>query len=188
MSANYWKTDKIRLRGVEPEDAPAFYEWNLDSEQARALDFVWPPSSMAMVRAWTIEQSIKKLEDDRFFWVIETNQGVAVGAIDTHHCDRRAGTFSYGIAIGSAHRNRGYAAAAIQLVLKYYFEELRYQKATIDIHSFNTASIQLHERLGFTLEGTLRRMGFSQGSYFDVHWYGMTAEEFQARAPQESPA
>jgi RimJ/RimL family protein N-acetyltransferase len=186
MSTNYWQTDKIRLRAIEPDDAPYFYEWNLDSEQARALDFVWPPASMAAVQAWTREQSAKQLEDDRFHWVIEAKERVAVGTIDTHHCDRRAGTFSYGVTIGSAHRKRGYAAAAIHLVLKYYFEEMRYQKVTIDIHSYNAASIHLHESLGFTLEGTLRRMGFSQGAYFDVHCYGMTAEEFQERAPQWS--
>ncbi len=184
MSSNYWQTEKIRLRAVEPEDAPAFYEWNLDSEQARALDFVWPPSSMASVRAWTLEQSTRKLEDDRFVWVIETRQGVAVGAIDTHHCERRTGTFRYGIVIGRPHRKRGYASAAIQLVLRYYFEELRYQKVTVDVHSYNTSSIDLHEQLGFTLEGTLRRMGYTRGAYFDIHWYGMTAEEFLARAPQ----
>jgi RimJ/RimL family protein N-acetyltransferase len=181
MSANYWQTDKIRLRAVEPEDAPFFYAWNLDSAQARTLDFVWPPSSMASVQAWTREQSTRRLEDDHFLWVIETPERVAVGTINTHHCDRRTGTFSYGIVIGSAHRKRGYASAAITLVLKYYFEELRYQKVTIEIHSYNISSVQLHESLGFTLEGTLRRMGYTQGAYFDVHWYGMTAEEYQER-------
>jgi len=35
------------------------------------------------------------------------------------------------------------------LILKYYFEELRYQKVTVPVHANNPASIRLHEKLGF---------------------------------------
>ena len=47
---NYWQTDLIRLRGVEPEDGDIFWHWNQDSEMARNLEFVWPPISIAQVR------------------------------------------------------------------------------------------------------------------------------------------
>ena len=184
MPSNFWSTGKVRLRAIEPSDTPYFYEWNLDSEIARQLDFVWPPTSLAAIEAMTAAQATRSLEDDRFRWIIETGERVAVGTIDTHHCARRCGTFSYGIAIGAAHRRRGYAGAAIHLVLKYYFEELRYQKVTVEVHSYTTPSLQLHERLGFVREGTLRRMGFTHGAYFDIHWDGMTVEEFSEKAPQ----
>jgi RimJ/RimL family protein N-acetyltransferase len=177
---NFWQSERIRLRALEPCDAAIFFEWNQDSERARCVDFLWPPQSLTSVEAWVSEQSLKRLEGDRYFWVIETLDGTPVGSIDTHSCDARAGTFSYGIAIGSEHRRRGYAGEAVRLVLRYYFEELRYQKCTVSVHSFNTASARLHEHLGFTLEGTHRRMGYSEGRYFDVHWYGITLEEFRA--------
>jgi RimJ/RimL family protein N-acetyltransferase len=177
---NYWQGERIRLRAVEPSDAATFYEWNQDAERARCLDFLWPPQSLAAVEAWTAEQSVKGLESDRYFWVIETLDGRPVGSIDTHDCDARSGTFSYGIAVASEHRRRGYAVEAIRLVLRYYFEELRYQKCTVSVHSFNEASARLHERLGFVLEGIHRRMGFSEGKPYDIRWYGMTAEEFAA--------
>lgn len=35
---NYWQTDLIHLRGVEPEDGDIFWHWNQDSEIARNLD------------------------------------------------------------------------------------------------------------------------------------------------------
>ncbi len=182
---NYWQGKRIRLRGIEPDDAKYFYGWNLDNEWGRGLDFVWPPASRAAVESWAKEQSEKQLEDDQYHWMIETLDGVPVGSIDTHHCNPRYGTFSYGIGIGPEHRRQGYAREAIFLVLKYYFEELRYQKVTVAVHSHNEASIQLHEGLGFELEGTHRRMGYTQGGYFDVLWYGMTAEEFHERFPEE---
>ncbi len=177
---NYWQGTRIRLRAVEPADAKTFYEWNQDGERARNLDFVWPPQSLAGAQAWTQAESLKRMPNDQYRWVIETLDKVPVGSIDTHSCDPRSGTFSYGIDIVPEHQRKGYAGEAIRLVLRYYFEELRYQKVTVPVHSYNTASIHLHEKLGFKLEGTHRRMGFTRGSYFDVLWYGILVDEFQA--------
>ena len=42
-------------------------------------------------------------------------------------------------------------------------------------------SIRLHEKLGFQLEGRLRRMIYTNGQFFDELLFGLTAEEFAAR-------
>ena len=177
---NYWQGKRVRLRGIEPSDAEHFIRWNLDSERARHLDFVWPPTSNASVQAWVEAQSRQKLEHDSFHWVIENHDGDPVGSISTHDCTPRYGTFSYGIDVAPEHQRQGYAREAIRLVLRYYFEELRYQKVTVPVHSDNEASIRLHEGLGFQREGTHRRMFYTQGHFVDVIWFGMTAEEFHA--------
>jgi RimJ/RimL family protein N-acetyltransferase len=65
-------------------------------------------------------------------------------------------------------------------VLRFYFQELGYQKATVHIYDFNHASLRLHERLGFQVEGRLRRMGFTEGRHFDWIVMGLTREEFDA--------
>jgi RimJ/RimL family protein N-acetyltransferase len=175
---NFWQKKKIRLRGIEPSDADHFVRWNLNSERARHLDFVWPPISNSSVHDWVEEQSKQKFEDDAFHWVIENQDGDPVGSISTYKCDPRYGTFSYGIDIAPEHRRKGYASEAIQLVMQYYFGELRYQKVTVPVHGDNESSIRLHEKLGFQREGTHRRMIYTQGRYVDVIWFGMTVEEF----------
>lgn len=50
------------------------------------------------------------------------------------------------------HWRRGYASDAICIVLRYYFEELRYQKCTVSVYDFNESSLRLHEWLGFQVE------------------------------------
>jgi len=183
---NYWHGRKIRLRAIEAGDAQTIYDWNLDSERARLLDFVWPPSSLASVQAWVETQSKQnRLEEDRYAWVIEDLLGNPVGTISTHHCDLRSGTFSYGIDIAAEHRRKGYAREAILHILKYYFEELRYQKVTVNVHSDNPASMRLHESLGFQLEGRLRRMVYTHGQYLDALWYGLTADEYAQLVKRE---
>jgi RimJ/RimL family protein N-acetyltransferase len=179
---NFWQGRLVRLRGVEPSDAEAFARWNLDSEMARELDFVWPPVSLARVEKDLEEESLKRLEGDAFTWVVEDAAAVAVGHIATHHCQPRPGVFGYGLSVAREHRRRGYATEAVLLVLKYYFEELRYQKCLVGVHSNNPASVALHEKLGFVREGTLRRMVYAGGRFHDLHHYGMLKEEWEQSA------
>jgi RimJ/RimL family protein N-acetyltransferase len=176
---NYWQGKKVRLRGVEPTDAETFFQWNLDSDMGRNLAFVWPPISQALVTKQVEEMALKTLEEDSFTWVIEDGSGRAVGSVTTHHCDRRNGTFGYGINVAAEHQRQGYATEAICLILKYYFEELRYQKVAVQVFSHNEMSIALHEKLGFLKEGVLRQMIYTGGQYFDLLCYGMTKAEWE---------
>jgi RimJ/RimL family protein N-acetyltransferase len=177
---NFWQTNTIRLRAIEPTDAETFYRWNLDSERARNLDFVWPPSSLASVQAWAEEASKQKMDGDHFHWVIETPNQTPVGTISTHDCNPHTGTLSYGVDIEEAHRGKGYAGQAIWLVLRWYFDELRYQKVTVQVHANNPASMRLHDKLGFQREGVIRRAMFECGQYTDVVYFDLTVEEFHA--------
>jgi RimJ/RimL family protein N-acetyltransferase len=110
--------------------------------------------------------------------VIALPDGTAVGNVSTHHCDRRVGSFSYGINTLREHRGRGYASDAIRILLRYFFLELRYQKVTVGIFDFNETSIHLHRRLGFQAEGRLRRMTYGDGRFADMLIFGLLAEEF----------
>ncbi|MCC6442408.1 MAG: GNAT family N-acetyltransferase [Armatimonadetes bacterium] len=179
---NYWQGKKVRLRGVEPSDAEIFFQWNQDSEMGRNLEFLWPPISRELVRKQVEEMALRTMEQDRFRWVIEDASGMPVGQIDTHHCDSRTGNFSYGLNIAPEHQRQGYASEAIRMILRYYFEEIRYHKATVEILSHNHASIALHERLGFMQEGRLRDMVFTGGRYYDLLYYGMTRKEWDGLA------
>lgn len=179
--SHFWQGERVCLRAVEPSDAEFFYRWNQDSDRARFLDFLWPPTSLASIQAWAAEASRKRMDNDAYQWVITDRVGTPVGTIDTHHCDHRTGTFMYGIDIMAEERGKGYASEAIRMVLRYYFHELRYQKVTIGAHSDNMASIRLHEKLGFQREGAWRRTVYNHGQYYDEIWFGMTREEFEAR-------
>ena len=184
---NFWQNTHVKLRAVEPSDAEFFFEWNQDSEMTRHIDWLWPPSSLEMARRQTEEDARRRPTDDRLFMVIENREGERVGSISTHECDRRTGTFRYGVAVRREHQRRGYASAAILLVLRYFFEELRYQKVTVNVHANNLACIRLHERLGYQLEGRLRRMVFTGGQLWDELHMGMTVEEFHARYADAAP-
>ena len=177
---NLFEGHLIRLRAIEPADWQLHYQWNFDSEIGRLTDEVWFPTSRESVRAWAEAESKRHGENDNFRFEIETLDGEVVGTINTHSCHRRNGTFMYGLAILPDHQHHGYATEAIRLVLRFYFQERRYQKVTVEVYSFNEPSIRLHEALGFTLEGRLRRMIYTEGTFHDVLMFGLTDDEFAA--------
>lgn len=177
-SKNFWQGELVRLRAIEPEDAETFYMANFDGETARSVDYLWPPMSMTAMRAWAQKMATEEIKEDLFHCVIEDRQGHIAGLLNSHSTNRRTGTFAYGIAVGEVYRGRGFASEAIVMLLRYFFEELRYQKATVTVYEDNAASIALHEKLGFQLEGRLRRMIYTRGQYYDEFYYGMTREEF----------
>jgi RimJ/RimL family protein N-acetyltransferase len=67
----------------------------------------------------------------------------------------------------------------VPLLLRFYFDELRYQKVNAGVYAFNEASLKLHAKLGMREEGRIRRAYFSGGEYHDELRFGMTAEEFR---------
>ena len=85
---NYWESERIRLRGLEPADAALFHAWNSDSEMSRNLDFLWPPSSLAGVKNWLETRIQKGAENDEIYCIIETKSGDFVGSIGSHTCGR----------------------------------------------------------------------------------------------------
>jgi RimJ/RimL family protein N-acetyltransferase len=179
-SASIWQGERVWLRAIEPSDWEPYFAWNQDDEQACSVSNIPFPQSAEAVRQWAQQEATRKPEGDAFRFVIENKTSEVVGDLTTHNCDARVGSLLYGITIRREHRRNGYAAEAIALVLRYYFRELRYQKATVTVFSFNDASARLHEKLGFQLEGRIRRTQFTDGALHDELVYGLTAEEFAA--------
>ncbi len=180
---NYWEGKLIRLRAVEPADAEAHFRFNR-SDDYGMLDQLYPPASFARVEQWAAAQANEGFRDDAYSFQMEAlDSGELVGGIATHHTNPRAGIVSYGLHVFKEHRGHGYATEAICLVLRYYFQERRYQKVNVGVYEINAPSRRLHERLGFTLEGTLRRSVYTRGEFSNELMFGMTVEEFRELHP-----
>ncbi|MBK8022573.1 MAG: GNAT family N-acetyltransferase [Chloroflexi bacterium] len=175
----------VRLRAVEIADWEFYYQLNQMTTDLDRRDYeiVFPQSKEA-IRAWAEEQSKAKGDRDEFRFQIEAlSSGASVGSLNTHTADHRVGSFMYGLSIAPDHQRKGYGSEAIRLVMRYFFQEKRYQKVSAEVYSFNEPSIRLHDHLGFTLEGRLRRMVYTGGQFYDALIYGMLREEFEQRWP-----
>lgn len=168
MKNNIWSGAKVSLRQVLPSDWEKFHHNDYDSEGARLCDVIHFPRSEEGTRSWAELEASKAPTSDNVRLAIETLEGELIGSINTHSCDPRHGTFKYGVAIFREHWRKGYASEAVMILLRFYFEELRYQKANAFVYAFNESSIALQEHLGFIQEGRLRNMIFTKGQHFDI--------------------
>ncbi len=176
-----WAGKLVRLRAMKAEDWTFLHALDQDTESQRLGYRIPFPRNPEGTRKWAEERAAEGANGDRFFFVIETIDGEAMGTFHVHNADRRNGTFEYGIDIARAGRGRGYAREAITLGMRYYFGELGYQKANATVFGFNEPSQALHRQLGFTEEGRIRRNIFANGLHHDEIWFGMTVEEFYAQ-------
>ena len=179
-----WQGRRVRLRAFEPVDWEICFAWDEDSDQVRHLYAIPFPRSREATKRWAEEGATRQPAGDDRRFVIENDGGEVVGDPTTHDCDRRAGTFAYGVSGRADRRGQGYASEAVTLVLRSSFEELRYQKVTVAVYAFNLASIRLHERRGFQQEGRLRRTVYTRGEHVDDLVFDSTAEEFAAQDPR----
>jgi len=76
------------------------------------------------------------------------------------------------------YRGKGLGTELSELAAFIAFNELNAQKMRTIVYDFNLASYKRYERLGWTLEGTIRKEVFRYGRYWDVLNYGILKEEY----------
>jgi RimJ/RimL family protein N-acetyltransferase len=172
---DYWQGANLKLRALETKDIELFEQ--LDHEFDKNSDAIHFPQSKDRARSW-IDKEMQPRIGDAFRFIAEDKEGNTIGTIDTFACNRRNGTFKYGIAVARPYWGQGYAKEMIRLVLRYYFFELDYHKVTPHVYSFNDRSLRLHQSLGFTTEGRLRHMIYTDGKHYDEIHFGLTKAEF----------
>lgn len=106
--SDMWTGEKIRLRGVEPEDWEGFRDLAEHTVDVRNADLVDPPRSEESFRAWAAERAGRPPGGEAFRLVIETLADRAfAGSVTVGETDGRAGRFMTGIEITRDHRRKG---------------------------------------------------------------------------------
>lgn len=144
---------KIRLRALEPEDIDILFEWENDTEIWEISNTCEPFSKYILAKY--IKDSQRDIyESKQIRLVIETLDGVAVGAIDLFDFDPFHFRAGVGILIHNKNdRKLGYATDALELLCKYSLEYLRLHQLYANITEDNIASIHLFKKVGFALVG-----------------------------------
>ena len=74
---------------------------------------------------------------------------------------------------------KGTGEKMLRRVLKYVFEEKGAFKVYGQVLGFNEPSLRLHKKLGFKLEGVLRRHHYDGNSASDIYCFGMLSFEWR---------
>jgi UDP-4-amino-4,6-dideoxy-N-acetyl-beta-L-altrosamine N-acetyltransferase len=142
----------MRLRPMTIEDADQLLGWRNSPDVARWMFDDRPISERDHI-AWL--QARVDSPADRY-WIIESGgRDVGLVHLDNVESDDRSASWGFYIGDPSA-RGSGVATAALTRVLEIAFDELHLSKVRAEVLNFNTPSLALHERLGFTRAGEVR--------------------------------
>lgn len=152
---------RVLLRPLTLRDAPAVWE---AIEESRERLGAWLP--------WV--GTVRSLDDERAnivrmraSWM--RREGLPVGIFDRatgrylggsglHRINWDLRIFEIGYFIRTSAEGRGYIAETVQLLTRFAFDRLQANRVEIYVDPRNVRSARVPERLGFVLEGTLRRV------------------------------
>ena len=121
------------------------------------------------------------LREDLAVAIVEKESGQVVGGSGFHRTDWKFRLFEIGYWIRQDREGRGYVTETVQLLTCLAFDELDSNRVELRIDSRNVRSLRVAERLGFVLEGTLRRrMPATDGTPGDMHVLALLPEEYRS--------
>lgn len=156
-----------RLRAVEPEDVDMMYLWENDASMWHVSRSTAPCSHRAL--AELVEQmryDIYAVRQLRL--IIESLEGVAVGAVDLYDFDPQNLNAGVGILVyNEADRGRGYATEALRIVEQYGREVLHLHQLWCCVGATNVASQALFRGVGYCEVGIKREWHRTVSGYED---------------------
>lgn len=184
LSTGLLHGELVYLDALRVDDLDVVTAWYSDADTLRNLDAVAAqPQTREQIQGWYEERigqanaflfAIRRQSDDDLVGYVELD-----GILWQHR------TSGMAILIASAaDRGKGYGRDALQVVMRFAFQELNLHRLQLTVFAYNTPAIALYEHLGFQLEGTFREFLQRDGKRHDMHLYGLLHDEW-AQAKEE---
>ena len=163
------RTDRLVLRPYDESDAPAVFAACQDPEIQRwtrvPSPYLWEHATEYLA---TRSPDGWRNGTAATFAVCESGSGRLIASVGLHF-DRaqEEGTAEIGYWCVAAARGAGYATEAVAEVARWGFAECGVQRLEWHAAVGNTASRRVAEKVGFTVEGTLRSALVLQGRRVD---------------------
>ncbi|KIL38777.1 hypothetical protein SD70_24100 [Gordoniibacillus kamchatkensis] len=157
-------TERLLMRLPLPGDGQAVYEAVQDSLPELRPWMIWAH------RHQSLEETERLVEDshaafldrtDLRFHAFLRSTGKLVLCCGLHRIDWDARKFEIGYWLRTPYAGCGYATEAARGLEQLAIRQLRANRIEIRVDSNNVRSIKVAERLGYTLEGTLRQDGWN---------------------------
>jgi RimJ/RimL family protein N-acetyltransferase len=170
---------KVILRELTLDDVEDRYQWCLDKEVIKHLNFPdkYPPFTREETRKW-IQMCIEKTNGYEQKAIV-TEEGKHIGWIDLKNIDKLNKHAELGIAIGDKNYwGKGYGLSALKEMLARGFNELDLNKIWLRVEVDNVRAIKSYRRMGFVEEGILRQDRLRKGEFIDRLRMSILKDEF----------
>jgi RimJ/RimL family protein N-acetyltransferase len=182
----------VCLAPIDAEkDAEIESNWTHNAEYLRLVDLQPArPLSPAQVKKG-YEKIEKMVEEDKnlfYFTVRALPEERLVGFARIYHISwsHAAGMLQMGIG-DPGDRRRGFGSEALELLLRYAFEELNLFRVTVLVPEYNTAAVRFFEKAGFVIEVRRREAVNRMGRRWDLLHLGLLQSDWMQSSRQISP-
>lgn len=123
----------------------------------------------------------KKVKDDYTFYIELKSEKKVIGAIGIHRIDHFSGTGTTGSWINKKYWRNGYMTEAKIAANDFAFNKLKLRRLNSDVFTENKASNATQLKMGYKLEGTLRKAAKckASGKIHDENIYGLLKEDWK---------
>ena len=174
--------DHLALRLFTPHDAEEAYAL-IDADREHLREYLnWVDAITSAEEERQSLATFGAFNPERAINCFLTLDGAIIGAAGVIIINHPAQWAEIGYWIGSGHEGRGYVTAAVRELERLSFIDLGLERVQIRVDVDNVRSRAVPERLGYTLEGVLRRTDISgSGRIADFCMYSLLKPEWQAR-------
>ncbi len=165
--------DKLQIRPLEKEDLAFLYAMQTNPE---VMDY-WFEEPYT-----SIEKLIKSYEagqdTDLHRHFILHQSGEKIGYLALYDIDNRHKHAEFAIMIDPSQQGKGYATEATRLIVEYGFNQLNLYKLFLYVDKLNEKAAHIYQKVGFQIEGDLKKHYFVNGSYHDVLFMSLFQEDY----------
>lgn len=167
--------DEIRLRKFCKEDIANKVKWINDEDNNQFLHYDIP---LEIDKTTQWYEKIKNNES-RYDAVIMYNN-VPVGVIGLINIDYQKRKAEYYITLGEKeYKRKGISYQATKMLIDYGFNNFPIEKIWLCVDNDNVAAKKLYEKVGFQLEGILKKDIYFKGKMVDRCMYGICKDEWR---------
>lgn len=121
-------------------------------------------------------------ENCQYCWFIKINDDF-VGQVTLNGFNQMMGTAEIGYIIAETHHGRGFATAAVRVLLNRIFKQTPIRRVVAYVHQQNMAACKVLEKLGFVQEGILREHYIVNELPVNEVVFGLLRSEWSSRDP-----
>ena len=171
------KADKIYLRPITLNDVNATYlSWLHDNEVMQGI--ATSGYTLDNLKAYVEERLLNPKVAFFAICSCDTNEHIGNIKIDFH--DSKANVSELGLLIGNKNYwGKGVGYEACKLAIMFGFNTMDLRKLYLAVYENNLNAKKLYEKIGFKLEGTLRKHVMADGKLCDKYLMGIFKEELQ---------
>lgn len=182
------RTERLVLRPVVPDDAPAIGAYCADPEVTRYLPFPALDAEGLAKRMERLVAATAPAEVGDFLGLAVEHEGALVGDLmlrfsAAHGEDQPPSIAELGWVFAPEYGGRGFATEAARALVDLAFGTYPLHRLMAQLDPRNAASARLCERLGMTHEGHTREdYPDREGGWSDTAVYGLLRREWESRA------